>query len=116
MYVITYELRTNRRKMTIKNLRELVSNKEERITLDGKVVNVCPVGGPITMFWRTYPHGESPYEDRFHELFDKDYELPSKADCFFRGYRQCFEQRDGSNLYIIPIQFYKIQNKQRKEK
>ena len=88
--------------MTIKDLRELVINEEEMITLDGKVINVDPVGRPITMFWETI-YGESPYKDRFHELFDENYDLPSEADSFVRGYRQCFCQHGGSNRMADQI-------------
>ena len=97
--------------MTIRKLRELREDEKERITLDGIVVKVDPVGRPITMFWKTI-HGEDPTKDVFHERFDENYDLPSEADSFVRGYRQCFEQRN-ENLYIVPIQFYKIQRKRK---
>ena len=98
--------------MTIRNLRELETDKAERITLEEKVVNVDPIGKPIIVFWRK-PEGEDPYRDRFYEDFDKHYDVPKGVDYFARGIRFEFLKIDGNMPVFesfVPVQFYKIRS------
>ena len=95
--------------MSIKNLRELRVNKNDRITLEGRFVNLIPVGAPIQVKW-TEKH-PSPYEDRFAEEYDKGWNIPQNVDAFVRGTRNSkgLSGIDRNFTEIsYAIQFYKI--------
>jgi hypothetical protein len=94
--------------MSIKDIRELEAGENGTITLEGKLIDLNPIGVPINVAWSE--QRPSPHEDRFVEEYDKRWNVPENADAFIRGTRnsRVHEQNSEFTKISYTVQFYQL--------
>ncbi|MAH07155.1 hypothetical protein CMI38_02805 [Candidatus Pacearchaeota archaeon] len=94
--------------MSIRNLKNLVVGRDNDTYLDGKPVNLSPIGLPLIVEWT---ESESIHlelvGERFLNEFDLGWDIPDNVDAYVRSPRNS-KPISGHTLVSHAVQFYKI--------